>query len=294
MRNLFRLSYLLFVGVPVALTSPVWAQSASDTGSVRATSASSECGRSAIEYADEEGLSLEEKIQRMDRALTRSLNRYDECQEPEDDKLEPEPEDPTAQGTEPESGDGAEAENAAAESQATESAEGQSESAAPGDISGDETDPTANQNPSATALPSLTPPSSGSAGTTGGQAGSAQAGGIEGDGEGTPADAGAPSVAAGDIAGDEPDPEPAWQAGAGSAQDPRQAGQAGGAGNGTVAGTGPRVLNNGKLPEDIPSSDNDSVLEAQIRQAAIDESDPELKKKLWNEYRRYKGLPQIK
>jgi hypothetical protein len=46
----------------------------------------------------------------------------------------------------------------------------------------------------------------------------------------------------------------------------------------------------GKLPEDIPSADNDSVLEAQIRQAAMNETDPETKKKLWNEYRKYKGL----
>jgi hypothetical protein len=48
---------------------------------------------------------------------------------------------------------------------------------------------------------------------------------------------------------------------------------------------------NGKLPEDIPPADNDSVLEAQIRQAAINETDPEIKAKLWNEYRKYKGLP---
>jgi hypothetical protein len=46
----------------------------------------------------------------------------------------------------------------------------------------------------------------------------------------------------------------------------------------------------GKPPEDIPSADNDSVLEAQIRQAAMNETDPETKKKLWNEYRKYKGL----
>ncbi len=48
---------------------------------------------------------------------------------------------------------------------------------------------------------------------------------------------------------------------------------------------------NGKLPEDIPSTDNDSILEAQIRQAAINETDPEVKKRLWNEYRRYKKIP---
>ncbi len=51
------------------------------------------------------------------------------------------------------------------------------------------------------------------------------------------------------------------------------------------------VLGSGKLPEDIPSADNDSVLEAQIRAAAMQEKDPHLRERLWNEYRRYKGLP---
>jgi len=50
---------------------------------------------------------------------------------------------------------------------------------------------------------------------------------------------------------------------------------------------------NGKIPEDIPAADNDSVLEAQIRRAAINEQDPETRARLWNEYRKYKGLPPI-
>ena len=49
---------------------------------------------------------------------------------------------------------------------------------------------------------------------------------------------------------------------------------------------------NGKVPSDIPSIDNDSVLEAQIRRAAMNESNPEVREKLWNEYRRYKGLEE--
>ena len=49
---------------------------------------------------------------------------------------------------------------------------------------------------------------------------------------------------------------------------------------------------NGKLPEDIPSADNDSALAAQIRYAAENETDPVKKAQLWNEYRKYKGLPQ--
>jgi len=56
---------------------------------------------------------------------------------------------------------------------------------------------------------------------------------------------------------------------------------------------GKRLPGSGKLPEDIPPADNDSVLEEQIRQAAINETDPAIKQKLWNEYRRYKGLPAV-
>lgn len=56
--------------------------------------------------------------------------------------------------------------------------------------------------------------------------------------------------------------------------------------------TGDLPVGSGKIPEDIPSADNDSVLEAQIRQAAMNETDPATKERLWREYRKYKGLPQ--
>lgn len=51
-------------------------------------------------------------------------------------------------------------------------------------------------------------------------------------------------------------------------------------------------LTNGKIPDDIPEVGNDSVFEAQIRAAAMAEIDPDTQKNLWNEYRRYKGLPE--
>ena len=47
----------------------------------------------------------------------------------------------------------------------------------------------------------------------------------------------------------------------------------------------------GDVPDDIPEPDNDSVLEAQIRRAAMEETDPRIRAELWNEYRKYKGLP---
>lgn len=45
------------------------------------------------------------------------------------------------------------------------------------------------------------------------------------------------------------------------------------------------------LPSDIPSGDQDDVVARQLREAAMKETDPELREKLWNEYRKYKGLP---
>lgn len=52
--------------------------------------------------------------------------------------------------------------------------------------------------------------------------------------------------------------------------------------------TGPS--DNGKIPDDIPPADNDDAIAAQIRLAAEAETDPEIREKLWNEYRKYKGM----
>ena len=41
-------------------------------------------------------------------------------------------------------------------------------------------------------------------------------------------------------------------------------------------------------PDDIPDGSDDDVVARQLREAAEKETDPELKKKLWEEYRRYK------
>ena len=50
-------------------------------------------------------------------------------------------------------------------------------------------------------------------------------------------------------------------------------------------------LPNGAAPADIPPAENDDIIAKQFRQAALDETDPVAKAKLWNEYRRYKNLP---
>lgn len=54
----------------------------------------------------------------------------------------------------------------------------------------------------------------------------------------------------------------------------------------------PQPSSNGKVPDDIPPADNDSIFAAQIRAAAEAETDPVTRAKLWNEYRKYKGLPE--
>ncbi len=43
------------------------------------------------------------------------------------------------------------------------------------------------------------------------------------------------------------------------------------------------------VPEDIPDGDDDDVIARQLREAAMSEPDPELREKLWDEYRKYKA-----
>jgi len=80
-------------------------------------------------------------------------------------------------------------------------------------------------------------------------------------------------------------------------QDISTSGKAGGLAETAAANkrnkSGKKTLGNGKVPDDIPPADNDSILEEQIRQAATNETDPVIKEKLWNEYRKYKGLPLV-
>ena len=73
-----------------------------------------------------------------------------------------------------------------------------------------------------------------------------------------------------------------------------QQGAATGAGEaGSAIGQGGPVPTNRAPPADIPPADNDSILEAQIRSAALAETDPEIQARLWNEYRKYKNLPPV-
>jgi len=51
----------------------------------------------------------------------------------------------------------------------------------------------------------------------------------------------------------------------------------------TIEGGAPLV------PEDIPSPQGDDIVAKQLREAAIAETDPDLKEKLWDEYKKYKA-----
>lgn len=48
-------------------------------------------------------------------------------------------------------------------------------------------------------------------------------------------------------------------------------------------GSGPK-----SIPADIPDGADDDIVARQIREAAMKETDPELRAALWEEYRRYK------
>jgi hypothetical protein len=52
---------------------------------------------------------------------------------------------------------------------------------------------------------------------------------------------------------------------------------------------GPPPTEDPEIPEDIPSPQGDDIVAKQLREAAMAEQDPDLKAKLWEEYKRYKA-----
>lgn len=65
-----------------------------------------------------------------------------------------------------------------------------------------------------------------------------------------------------------------------------QGGGIGGAGGGSV----PQNTAKYPPPDDIPSGNDDDVVARQLREAAMREPDPAIREKLWEEYRKYKGI----
>jgi hypothetical protein len=95
----------------------------------------------------------------------------------------------------------------------------------------------------------------------------------------------------------------AWGEESGGSAPPLLTAEAGAAGTGSGGGAMPamprrdragdyeQVAAAAPVPADIPRGDADDVVARQLREAAMKEPDPVLREKLWNEYRKYKGLP---
>lgn len=71
--------------------------------------------------------------------------------------------------------------------------------------------------------------------------------------------------------------------GSGDGQGQGRTGGGGGVGGGAKGGNGSTAA-----PADIPDGRDDDVVARQLREAATAETDPELREKLWQEYRNYK------
>lgn len=71
--------------------------------------------------------------------------------------------------------------------------------------------------------------------------------------------------------------------GQGNAGSGDRGGGGGVGGGGARGGSGPNTV-----PADIPDGSDDDIVARQLREAAMKETDPELREKLWQEYRNYK------
>ncbi|MBI9080874.1 MAG: hypothetical protein JEY79_14185 [Pseudodesulfovibrio sp.] len=235
-----------------------------------------DCSKVGVDFVDDPNMTREERLEAMDRALQRSLGLYDECQQI------------MSSGGGASSASGAGSGGMVGAGSGGGSGEG-SESAASGAQGKVGQEGSAGED-SESAV-------SGAQGKVG-QEGSAGKIGEE---------APVASVATSDIQGTggsksssvlaSSSKESEQEDGAeGSDQDgqltPRKAGDNARADGGQDSTRKSSNGNNGTTPEDVQEADNDSVLEAQIREAAMREKDPEVRARLWNEYRRYKGLPQ--
>jgi hypothetical protein len=54
-------------------------------------------------------------------------------------------------------------------------------------------------------------------------------------------------------------------------------------------GAGPGDQGSSEVPPDVGDGSDDDIVARQLREAAMAEEDPELREKLWDEYRRYKA-----
>lgn len=95
-------------------------------------------------------------------------------------------------------------------------------------------------------------------------------------------------------AAEQPEPAGPGTSGRSPYQDDVAMGDGGGIGGGLGGASGggappenPAIY---KPPVDIPDGADDDVVARQLREAAMREPDPAVREKLWNEYRKYKGI----
>lgn len=287
-----------------------------------------DCTDVTIDYADDPNLTEAEKLARMDEAFQRSLSKFDLCQ-----TVNQSGQQSGSQGAGQDAGSTGQTagasggqQNTAADTAAQDQANGDTTTTASGTTSSTSQAPAGSSWGPPPEMQSSLPPAQDSAPDTGSAAAEsdqepsdqqstatsdlsgpnappeAADQSLPGLGTGSDSTDGVAegSVASSDMTGTEPPPQapsappipdipdiPGTEDTASIDQDTS------GASGPNDAMDGNKQLSNGKLPEDIPPADNDSVLEAQIRQAAINEKDPAVQKRLWNEYRKYKGLPTV-
>ena len=116
-----------------------------------------------------------------------------------------------------------------------------------------------------------------------GPAGGAAAGEETGDGQSGEGEEGEGMAGEGP-GGDGGDPGEAGGRGESAGERSGEQGGGGGVGGGgPLGGAGPSTV-----PADIPDGRDDDIVARQLREAAMKETDPELRERLWEEYRQYK------
>ncbi|MGB0721907.1 MAG: hypothetical protein ACPGU7_05865 [Gammaproteobacteria bacterium] len=114
--------------------------------------------------------------------------------------------------------------------------------------------------------------------------------GEAGKGQGSGAGRGADGKGRGDRSGPADERRDGTRGGTEVAGDPSRGGVGDASrGGGVGPGGGPLDAGRPDIPADIPDGSDDDVVARQLREAAEKEKDPELRKRLWEEYRRYKA-----
>jgi hypothetical protein len=77
--------------------------------------------------------------------------------------------------------------------------------------------------------------------------------------------------------------------GSASGEESSPSGSEGDQSSGEAGGSGPGASGSEPVPPDVGDGADDDIVARQLREAATNEKDPELREKLWDEYRRYKA-----